>query len=546
MRTGAVIAAAGITKDGKSFDPLTAAGGVSAVQRIAAVLSQAGVNRIVFITGHNRLKLEKALADCGVVTLYNERYRSCDMRGSVNIGLDFLLGKCGRLLVLPASAAFFSAETAGALLSDGSDITRPVYDGRKGHPIALSAEAARRILRISDAETFDSAVAGCGIEPKDLAVSDMGIVSGLSGLTEEPAILDCHNSSILRPEMSLAVVRETSLIDEKSAALLELIEEFHSVSRACRGVQVSYSSAWAMLKNMEAQAGCQLVSRVQGGAVGGGRSGLTPEGRRLLELYVNYREELQTCAGRLYDKYFGGEYVRRIYLVCAGETLSGAAAASFASPEELPLSTFGKLQSCLLWRELSDKGIDEVLYAPHISCRQTAQIISDSALPLDSKLLNRSDCDELSSEVKRILMDIKGNAAIVLARDDAERFLSELFGSETGFSEIRCGSYAILTLDGSLRLRQQPAAPHPELGQILCTRMLNAALADEHTIREKIKFAESRVNEAFCRGDDSRGLGSAVMLSEIVLSNGQEKETSSQWLRRLGYDCVARRIDSAE
>lgn len=546
MHTGAVIAAAGVTKDGKSFDPLTAIGGVSAAQRIAAVLSQALVNRIVFITGHNRLKLEKALANYDVVTLYNERYKSCDMRSSVNIGLNYLLGKCERLLVLPASATFFSSETAAALLSDDGDITRPVYEGQRGHPIALSAEAAGRILRISDAETFDAAVGSCGIALKDLAVIDMGIVSGFSGLTEEPSILNCHNSSILRPEMSLAVVRETALIDEKGAALLELIDEFHSVSRACRGVQVSYSSAWAMLKNMEAQAGCQLVSRVQGGAVGGGRSELTQEGKRLLKLYRDYREDLQACAGKLYDKYFGEEYVRRIYLVCAGETLSDAVSESFTSPEELPLSTFGKLQSCLLWRELADKRIDEVLHAPQISCRQTAQIISDSALPLDSGLLESSDCGELSAAVKRILMRVRGNAAIVLARDEAESFLSKLFGNETGFSEIRSGSYAVLALDGSLRLRQQPTSPHPELGQILCTKMLNAALADEHTIREKIKFAENRVNEAFCRGDDSRDLDSAVMLSEIVLSNGKEKETSRQWLRRLGYDCVARRIDSAE
>jgi molybdate transport repressor ModE-like protein len=411
MHTGAVIAAAGVTKDGKSFDPLTAIGGVSAAQRIAAVLSQALVNRIVFITGHNRLKLEKALANYDVVTLYNERYKSCDMRSSVNIGLNYLLGKCERLLVLPASATFFSSETAAALLSDDGDITRPVYEGQRGHPIALSAEAAGRILRISDAETFDAAVGSCGIALKDLAVNDMGIVSGFSGLTEEPSILNCHNSSILRPEMSLAVVRETALIDEKGAALLELIDEFHSVSRACRGVQVSYSSAWAMLKNMEAQAGCQLVSRVQGGAVGGSRSELTP-GRQIASAEIiqgtterTFRPVPANCTTSISAE----EYVRRIYLVCAGETLSDAVSESFTSPEELPLSTFGKLQSCLLWRELADKRIDEVLHAPQISCRQTAQIISDSTLPLDGKTPgDRSDCGELSAAVKRILMEGQG------------------------------------------------------------------------------------------------------------------------------------------
>ncbi len=70
MRTGAVIA--GVVGDGYGFDPITPIGSVSAAQRIAAVLRQAGVDSVVFVTVYNGLKLEKTLADYGVITLYNE------------------------------------------------------------------------------------------------------------------------------------------------------------------------------------------------------------------------------------------------------------------------------------------------------------------------------------------------------------------------------------------------------------------------------------------------------------------------------------------
>lgn len=544
MRSGAIIAAAGITDGDKSIDPMTAVGGISAAQRAAAVLSQAGIERIVFITGHNGPKLEKTLSDHKVVTLYNVSYKTCDMCGSVNLGLNYLADKCDRVLVMPVGFCLFAAKTAEDLLADIADITVPSYEGKPGHPVALSAEAMARIIKMPEAGGFGAAIHSCGMAVRDLPTSDKGVTAKVSDLPDEPALLDCHNSGILRSEVDLAVSRETHLINGKSAALLERIDEFHSVALACRCAQMSYSAAWMTLKSMEKQAGCQIVSRTQGGAVGGGRSELSPDGRKLLESYRAYERELRKCADSLYSKYFDGKYVRRIYLVCAGETLLGDTAEAFSTPDELPLSTFGKLQGCLLWRELSDKGIDEIRYVPgRLSCQQTAQLISDSAMALDIKASRFSDGVRLSDVIKESLTGLSGNTAIVMTREDIRRFLSELSYQSASAEEILCGSYAVLSIDGGFRLFRPPVLPHPELGQILCTRMLNTALADEHSIKERVKSAERRVNEAFCLGDDGTDLDSAVMLSGLYLHNGGEIEAPSQWLRRIGYDLVARRLD---
>ena len=72
-------------------------------------------------------------------------------------------------------------------------------------------------------------------------------------------------------------------------------------------MQLSYSSCWNMIRNLETQLNYTLVERSQGGA-GGSTSTLTPKGRQLLERFTEYEQKVREQAQILYDEYFGGKF----------------------------------------------------------------------------------------------------------------------------------------------------------------------------------------------------------------------------------------------
>ncbi|MGI6152038.1 MAG: nucleotidyltransferase family protein, partial [Christensenellales bacterium] len=74
METGVVIVAAGMSSRMGDFKPMLNIGSISIAQRIIATFQQAGVKRIVVVTGYNADILEHHLAKCGVIFLRNEQY----------------------------------------------------------------------------------------------------------------------------------------------------------------------------------------------------------------------------------------------------------------------------------------------------------------------------------------------------------------------------------------------------------------------------------------------------------------------------------------
>jgi molybdate transport repressor ModE-like protein len=91
--------------------------------------------------------------------------------------------------------------------------------------------------------------------------------------------------------------------DNKTAMLLMLVDETKSVRAAGQRMQLSYSSCWNLIRTLESQVRFPLIIRTQGGA-GGSMSMLSDEGRKLLELFNAFQEELRQQADTLYEKYF--------------------------------------------------------------------------------------------------------------------------------------------------------------------------------------------------------------------------------------------------
>jgi len=139
-KTGALILAAGMSSRMGAFKPLLKIGTHTFVRRVILTLQQAGASPVVLVTGNQAALLERHVSGTGVVCIRNELYASSQMLDSVVVGLRYLNGRCGQVLLTPADIPMFSAETAQKLMNCGKPAAAPSYKGRKGHPLLLSCE----------------------------------------------------------------------------------------------------------------------------------------------------------------------------------------------------------------------------------------------------------------------------------------------------------------------------------------------------------------------------------------------------------------------
>ncbi len=306
MQTGAVIVAAGMSSRMGNFKPMLNIGSISIAQRIVATLHQAGVSRIVVVTGYNAAQLERHLANNALVFLRNENYASTQMFDSAKIGLGYLRDKCDRILFTPVDIPLFTALTVTKLLESDAALACPFCEGRTGHPLLIASSLVETLLSDSGEGGLQGAIGRCGVEMAHIEVDDPGVLHDADTPADYKALLDYHNEHLIRPEIGVSLSREKPFFDEKTAMLLSLVAETRSVRTACQRMQVSYSTGWNIIRALESQLHFPLLERSQGGA-NGGESRLTERGVRLLDCYERYSEALRQHAAALFEDYFRDE-----------------------------------------------------------------------------------------------------------------------------------------------------------------------------------------------------------------------------------------------
>ena len=305
MRLGALIVAAGMSSRMGDFKPMLSIGSISIAQRIVATLRQAGVDRIVMVTGYNATVLERHLAGSGIIFLRNEDYARTQMFDSVKIGLRYLQDKCDKVLFTPVDVPLFTARTVRQLVDTDGELACPMCEGRQGHPILISSRLIGEILDDCGEQGLKGAMDRCSVPLLRLEVDDPGTVHDADTPEEYNALVDYHNSQLVRPEISVSLIREKPFFDSKIAMLLMLVDETRSVRAAGQRMQLSYSSCWNIIRTLESQLNYTLIERTQGGS-GGSMSTLTPQGKDLLKRFRAYEQKLREQANVLYEEYFGG------------------------------------------------------------------------------------------------------------------------------------------------------------------------------------------------------------------------------------------------
>ncbi len=109
--------------------------------------------------------------------------------------------------------------------------------------------------------------------------------------------------------------------------LLEKIDELGSITKAAKGVGISYKTAWDTINMINNLADKPLVDRLTGGKGGGGTS-LTAEGKKVIAQFKTIQEEhrkfLDNLETRLDDTDSLYKFLRRISMkVSARNTFSG-------------------------------------------------------------------------------------------------------------------------------------------------------------------------------------------------------------------------------
>ena len=305
MEIGALIVAAGMSRRMGEFKPMLGIGSISVAQRVVATLSQAGVSKIVMVTGYNAVILERHLSGNGIIFLRNEDYENTQMFDSVKIGLEYLQGKCDKVLFTPVDVPLFTAKTVKTILDSGASLACPMCEGKQGHPILIANSLIPEILSDCGEQGLKGAMDRCSVPLHRIDVEDFGTIRDADTPEDFSQLLDYHNSQLVRPVISVSLNKEKPFFDSKIAMLLMLVEETHSVRAAGQRMQLSYSSCWNIIRTLESQLSFCLIERSQGGA-GGSQSHLTDKGKLLLQQYLAYEKALKEQAAVLYADYFGG------------------------------------------------------------------------------------------------------------------------------------------------------------------------------------------------------------------------------------------------
>ncbi|MGO9612890.1 MAG: FmdE family protein [Dissulfurispiraceae bacterium] len=113
-----------------------------------------------------------------------------------------------------------------------------------------------------------------------------------------------HNGMEIRSKLWIEVAGEP-VFGRGRRTLLHAIEQYGSISRAAKQINISYRRAWSYLKAMEERLGIRLVERRAGGKNGGGAF-LTEDAEIFLKKYEQMEEGIKEMVDERFNSIFRG------------------------------------------------------------------------------------------------------------------------------------------------------------------------------------------------------------------------------------------------
>lgn len=291
--TGVIIAAA----SHRVAQPFTRLGGVSFIQRLTLTYRKAGVRTIVVVTGFEDPDIKAVLTGEGVVFCQLADFEDPQLIESFRIGLDYLADKCERIFLTPVNAPMYTHATIEAMLASPGDIVIPSFGGKAGHPVLVDRSMADAIAGYEGPDGLAGFVRSSTADRRWIDVTDEGVLYTVHQMADLNRLMAANDESLIQPAFSLSIRKARTMFDARSLLLLRLIDEFGSVSGACRSMSLSLTRAWRLINDLEADLGFDVVHRSQGGHRGG-KTRLTDSGRAFVDAYEDYNARVDEVVSR--------------------------------------------------------------------------------------------------------------------------------------------------------------------------------------------------------------------------------------------------------
>ncbi len=143
----AVIAAAGLSSRMGAFKPLLPFRGATVAEWAVRSAQAWGARQIYLVLGFRGQEIARRFqGQATVIPVWNLKYRESDMFLSIRLGLERAAPLGGSVFLLPGDLPAVDEQTGRRLL-EALERTealwgRPVWQGRGGHPVLLSSQAA--------------------------------------------------------------------------------------------------------------------------------------------------------------------------------------------------------------------------------------------------------------------------------------------------------------------------------------------------------------------------------------------------------------------
>ena len=277
--------------------------------------------------------------------------------------------------------------------------------------------------------------------------------------------------------------------------------------------------------------------------------------------------------------------MRRLYLVRHGLPDFPCGERMCLGITDIPLCTLGRLQGCLLGRELNEIGINTVFTSRLSRAKATAEYICDTPIVLDGlEEMYAGEWDGLSfsqikarwpelharrgldpnikipgaedvfagqrrflAAVSRALEDSCGDIAIVAHSTVSQSFICAALGvsPELGRQyKLPYGSYSVFAYEKLFHLESMGLLPHPTLDRTLCLALLDAADCGDKIKAHCAAVADRALEIAAVLADrgaalDMELIKSAALLHDIARREAAHPAVGALWLRELGYEDIA-------
>lgn len=282
--------------------PLSIYGTITAIRRVTLVLRKAGINPIIIVTGKQSLEVERSLSDFGVIFIRGEEHEAETDGDYARLGLLMAKRLYNRVVMASTQYPLVSPETVKQILHRDDAVIMTRKNQELTYPVSIQKQSMKEILE-KKAEDIFQLIKNYSEKISYFDTQDVGVLLDKkdSKLIEE--VIPNHNKMLLQPYTITCIETENFFFDKRTLLLLNLIEEFSSVKKACEHMAISYAKAWDSLNTLEEIVGYQIVIRSHGGKRGGGTT-LTEEGKRFIKLYDEYNQKVKKFSSDCFFEMF--------------------------------------------------------------------------------------------------------------------------------------------------------------------------------------------------------------------------------------------------